>query len=120
MSFHANENSRPAITVKNSVASFSACLLWRFTVFVMLPTVALAQVPSDISAGKLIFNNVCQICCNMRQGDHRRGTNQRNILGRKAGSILCYGYSTALASEEFFWDEATPDLFTESLENFIS
>ena len=60
-----------------------------------------------------IFNNACRTCHTTRDGDNRLGPNLHNILGRKAGSLLRYNYSSAMKEAGFVWDE-------EKLEQFIA
>ena len=47
------------------------------------------------------------------EGNNRLGPNLHNILGRKAGSLLRYNYSSAMKDADFVWDE-------EKLERFIA
>ena len=60
-----------------------------------------------------MFNNACRTCHAMREGDNRLGPHLYRIVGRKAGSLPDYGYSSALKSADFVWDE-------EKLERFIA
>ena len=48
----------------------------------------------------------------MKEGDNRLGPNLHNIIGRKAGSLPDYGYSSAMKGADFVWDK-------EKVENFI-
>jgi cytochrome c len=60
-----------------------------------------------------IFNNACRTCHTTREGDNRLGPNLHNILGRKAGSLPDYNFSSAMKDAGFVWDE-------EKLERFIA
>jgi len=60
-----------------------------------------------------VFNNACRSCHTTREGDNRLGPNLHKIVGRKAGSLPDYNYSTAMKGAGFDWDE-------EKLERFIA
>jgi cytochrome c len=60
-----------------------------------------------------VFNNACRTCHTMKEGDNRLGPNLYKIIGRKAGSLPDYNYSTAMKDAGFVWDE-------EKLEHFIA
>ena len=47
----------------------------------------------------------------MREGDNRLGPNLHGIVGRKAGSLAGYGYSSSMAGAGLVWDKATLDRF---------
>jgi cytochrome c len=47
----------------------------------------------------------------MKEGDNRLGPNLYKVVGRKAGSLPNYGYSSAMQSADFVWDKATLDRF---------
>ena len=51
---------------------------------------------ADAASGQLLFNNACLTCHTMKEGDNRLGPNLHNIIGRKAGSLPDYGYSSAM------------------------
>jgi len=55
---------------------------------------------------QLVFNNVCRTCHTLKEGDNRLGPNLHNIIGRKAGSVPDYGYSTAMKDADLTWDRA--------------
>jgi cytochrome c len=60
---------------------------------------------------QLTFNNVCRTCHTLKEGDNRLGPNLHNIIGRKAGSVPDYGYSSAMKDANLTWDSATLDRF---------
>ena len=68
---------------------------------------------SEDADGQLMFNNVCRTCHSIREGDNRLGPHMRGIVGRKAGSLPDYSYSSAMRGANFVWDE-------ENLERFIA
>jgi cytochrome c len=60
-----------------------------------------------------VFNNACRTCHTIKNGDNRLGPHLYKIIGRKAGSLLGYDYSSAMKGADFVWDE-------EKLERFIA
>jgi cytochrome c len=66
---------------------------------VMIGLAQSASVPQerDVASGQLVFNNVCRTCHTTREGDNRLGPNLYKIVGRKAGSLQNYGYSSAIS-----------------------
>jgi cytochrome c len=67
----------------------------------------------DAASGQQVFNNACRTCHTTREGDNRLGPHLCKIIGRKAGSLPDYGYSSAMKGADFVWDE-------EKLERFIA
>jgi cytochrome c len=84
-----------------------ACLL--------LSPPASAQTPAaqgaDAAAGQQVFNNACRTCHTVKEGDNRQGPNLHKIVGRKAGSLPGYGYSSAMKEAGFVWDADKLDRF---------
>jgi cytochrome c len=68
---------------------------------------------SAATEGQLTFNNVCRTCHTLKEGDNRLGPNLHNIIGRKAGSVPDYGYSSAMKDADLTWD-------TKALDRFIA
>jgi cytochrome c len=66
---------------------------------------------SAAADSQLAFNNVCRTCHTLKEGDNRLGPNLHNIIGRKAGSVPDYAYSSAMKDADLTWDRATLDRF---------
>jgi cytochrome c len=82
--------------------------------FMILSSAALPQpgpAGTDSGSGQLIFNNACRTCHTLKEGDNRLGPNLHNIVGRKAGSLPNYGYSSAMKGADFVWDKEKLDSF---------
>jgi cytochrome c len=65
----------------------------------------------DDAAGQQVFNNACRTCHTTKEGDNRFGPHLYKIIGRKAGSLPDYSYSSALKGADFVWDEAKLERF---------
>ncbi|HXH46198.1 MAG TPA: c-type cytochrome [Bradyrhizobium sp.] len=68
-------------------------------------TSPLAQQPASDAAGQQAFNNSCRTCHSMKEGDNRLGPNLNKIVGRKAGSLPDYNYSSSMKEAGFNWDQ---------------
>ena len=66
---------------------------------------------ADPESGQLTFNNACRTCHTTKDGDNRLGPNLHNVIGRKAGSLPNYGYSSAMKGADFVWDKEKLDRF---------
>jgi cytochrome c len=62
-------------------------------------------------SGQQAFNNACRTCHIVREGDNRLGPNLHKIVGRKAGSLPDYAFSSAMKEAGFIWDEEKLDRF---------
>jgi len=47
----------------------------------------------------------------VKEGDNRLGPNLHKIVGRKAGSLPDYAFSTAMKGTDFVWNEEKLDQF---------
>jgi cytochrome c len=62
-------------------------------------------------SGQHAFNNACRSCHVVREGDNRLGPNLYKVVGRKAGSLPDYAFSSAMKETDFIWDEEKLDRF---------
>jgi cytochrome c len=60
----------------------------------------------DAAHGKTLYQG-CQACHSIDDND--LGPRHRGVVGRRAGSVEDYSYSTALKNSALTWDEATLD-----------
>ena len=85
------------------------------TFLMLLGLSAMPQEPprngTGPEAGQLTFNNACRTCHTTKEGDNRLGRNLHEIIGRKAGSLSSYGYSSAMKGADFVWDKDKLDRF---------
>lgn len=93
-----------------------ACLL--------LSSSASAQAPAaqgaDTAADQQVFNNACRTCHTIKDGDNRQGPNLYKIIGRKAGSLPGYGYSSAMKEADIVWDADKLDRFLANPDAVVS
>ncbi|RXH38961.1 MULTISPECIES: c-type cytochrome [Bradyrhizobium] len=68
------------------------------------PLLSFAQQPASDEAQQA-FNNSCRTCHSVKEGDNRLGPNLNKIVGRKAGSLPNYNYSSSMKEAGFVWDQ---------------
>ena len=66
--------------------------------FMLASPSALPQVSqgTEDASGQQAFNNACRTCHMVKEGDNRLGPNLHKVVGRKAGSLPDYGFSSAM------------------------
>jgi len=75
-------------------------------IVVPTPASAGAAPNGDAAHGKALYQG-CQACHSIDDND--LGPKHRGVVGRRAGSVEGYSYSTALKNSNLTWDEATLD-----------
>ena len=70
-------------------------------------------------SGQRAFNNACRTCHMVKEGDNRQGPNLHKIVGRKAGSLPGYAFSSALKGADFVWDEEKLDQFIANPDHVV-
>jgi cytochrome c len=75
------------------------------------PALPQASQGTEANSGQQAFNNACRTCHMVREGDNRLGPNLYKIVGRKAGSLPGYAFSSAMKEAGFVWDEEKLDRF---------
>jgi cytochrome c len=70
--------------------------------------------------GQVAFNNSCRTCHSFKEGDNRLGPTLHGIVGRKAGSIDGFAFSSAMKSSGITWDEANLDKFIANPEAVVN
>jgi cytochrome c len=78
-------------------------------------TPALAQ-----EDGQTAFNTSCRTCHTMKEGDNRLGPSLAGVVGRKAGSLPGYNYSSSMKQSGITWDAATLDQFIANPDQVVS
>lgn len=77
----------------------------------LLAVTAGAHAEAQSGDPQVAFNNACRTCHSMREGDHRLGPSLNGVVGRKAGSVEGYTFSSAMQSSGIVWDEKNLDAF---------
>jgi cytochrome c len=67
---------------------------------------AVSNLVGDPGRGKTLYQ-ACEACHSIDEND--LGPRHRGVVGRRAGSIEDYAYSTALKNSGLTWDEPTLD-----------
>ncbi len=70
------------------------------------PASADGAADGNAAHGKALYQG-CQACHSIDDND--LGPRHRGVVGRRAGSVEDYSYSTALKNSGLIWDEATLD-----------
>ena len=70
-----------------------------------------ARAQGDVAAGKTVFENQCAACHSSVPGGEGFGPTMAGVVGRKAGTLPGYQYSTAMANSGLTWDDSTLDSF---------
>jgi cytochrome c len=70
-----------------------------------------AQAETKDGDAQMAYNNACRTCHSMKEGDHRLGPSLHGVVGRKAGSVEGYAFSSAMRSANIVWDEQNLDQF---------
>jgi len=86
----------------------------------LVVTAAVAASAMDADSGQLLFNNACRTCHSVKEGDNRLGPSLHNVLGRKAGSLPNYAYSSAMKNADFVWDKGKLDRFIANPEAVVN
>ena len=66
--------------------------------------VAYASLKGDVAAGEAAFAQ-CKVCHSLEEGKTMIGPTLHKVIGRPAGSVAGYSYSTAMKSSGIVWSE---------------
>jgi cytochrome c len=87
---------------------------------IILPLLSGAAAAQDgAEEGKLAFNNNCRRCHVTTEGDNRLGPSLHGIIGRDAGSVQGFAYSSAMTNADIVWDEETLDRYIENPDSVV-
>jgi cytochrome c len=76
-------------------------------------------VRAESEDSQVAFNNSCRTCHSMREGDNRLGPSLHGVVGRKAGTLAGYTFSSAMQSSGIVWDEPKLDAFITNPDNVV-
>lgn len=74
------------------------------------PKAAASKVAGDAAAGKTVFSQ-CAICHSAVAGQNGVGPSLAGVVGRKAGSLPTYSYSTAMKTSGVTWTPTQIDSY---------
>jgi cytochrome c len=78
-----------------------------------------AEAPGRTTA-RLCSTIPAALATRLREGDNRLGPNLHKIIGRRAGSLPNYGYSSAMKGADLVWDKATLDRFIANPDQVVT
>lgn len=78
-----------------------------------------AMAEGDAAAGEKVFRK-CKACHATEEGKNKIGPSLHGVVGREAGAVDGYKYSSAMADSGLVWDEETLDAFLEKPKDVIS
>ena len=111
-------SSRRDVPVRHRARAFLTMAVSGMAYLLPLPS-ALPQASQGPEGGQQAFNNACRTCHMVREGDNRLGPNLHKIIGRKAGTLPDYGFSSAMKEAGFVWDEEKLDRFMANPDEVI-
>lgn len=89
-------------------------------------TAALASPPASADdpdrnriQGERLFRSQCVGCHSLAPGVHIAGPSLNGLIGRRAGSLPGFDYSTTLEQADFIWDAGTLDAFLAAPADFL-
>lgn len=77
-----------------------------------------AWADGDPAKGKRVFNK-CKSCHELTTEKNKIGPNLVGIIGRKAGSVPGFKYSSAMQNSGIVWDEKTIDTYITDPKKFV-
>jgi len=87
------------------------CAIVAGTLIAAASLAAVNSLVGDPGRGKTLYQ-ACAACHSIDEND--LGPRHRGVVGRRAGSIADYSYSTALKNSGLTWDESTLDRWLTS------
>ena len=67
---------------------------------------ASAWADGDVAKGKRVFNK-CKTCHELETAKNKIGPTLQGVIGRKAGTVPGFKYSSAMQNAGIVWDEKT-------------
>jgi cytochrome c len=95
-----------------------SCILSGAMVLLPLSLVAHAQGLGDAQRGSQVFAQ-CKICHSLEAGKNMVGPSLHGLIGRKAGSVPGYAYSSAMKNANVTWNEDTLSKYLSDPKAFI-
>lgn len=93
--------------------------LHSMTALALLCAFTTPAAAQDAAAGEKIFKTQCSVCHSVVNGKKGIGPNLFGLIGRKAGSVPDYQYSSANKTSGLTWDEATLDRYLKAPQQVV-
>ena len=91
-----------------------------FSALSLLASLApVSAAPEESDEGMVAFNNSCRTCHSFKAGDNRLGPSLHGVVGRKAGSLEGFAFSSAMKSSGITWDATILDQFVENPDKVV-
>lgn len=110
-----NKRQQPIKGPGLPLRSLAPALLILIASSVMLPSQAHSQLQGQ--GGKELFQKRCT-GCHALDADHE-GPRLKGVVGRAAGTVKTFRYSTALQGAKFTWDETKLDKWLTDTESVV-
>ncbi len=85
---------------------------WIFIVNLIF-TPALVQA-AEGNAGQMVFSSNCSVCHSAKEGVNKIGPSLYGVVGRHAGNLKGYNYSSAMKNYDKIWDQTTLAVFLQN------
>ena len=72
----------------------------------LLAGIASAALAADPAAGEKVFKTQCALCHTVEPGKNKIGPSLFGVVGRKAGTVPGFHYSSANQNSGITWDDA--------------
>ena len=76
-----------------------------------LPAAALPAAARAAESGEVVFKHYCAICHSPDPGHNKIGPSLAGVVGRKAGTVPDFNYSSANTSSGIVWTRAKLDAY---------
>ena len=95
----------------NRILDECAVAGWKIVIMGFLGVAFATAAEADVAAGKVVFVRQCAICHSVKPGEIVSAPSLAGVVGRKAGSVAKFPYSTAMKAYGRKWDAAALDTF---------
>jgi cytochrome c len=77
-----------------------------------------AWADGDAKKGKRVFNK-CKTCHELTTEKNKIGPSLMGVIGRKAGTVPGFKYSSAMKNSDIVWDEKTINAYIADPKKFV-
>lgn len=79
-----------------------------------------AASAEDVAQGEKLFKQVCFTCHTAEAGKNKIGPSLFGVVGRKAGTVPEFAYSSAMKDSTITWDEESLDKYLTDPRKFVA